>query len=309
LEFIVFEKIDPNLLDHFQFVKYDTEDLDHTRYRIFLLQDMLESPAVRHLDLANEGWRRFHRLVFQSNWQAQWFIYKYKIPWSKCLVMLDAIDPVTPVQHDNDRKRLVYHAHVSGLQVLVPVFEKLLERHDDIQLNIYSDLSNWAEMKKAIEDKPHIYVFPPDKDAARNALANSDIFAYPATIEEPGNRQLMEAMSAGLLCVHPNLGSLFEISTNWTIMYNWTENMAEHARLCYGILEAAFNMLTDPATNARRQSQKSYVDLMYNNSGRTQMWEAFFKSMLLTKEPKEVPGDQFIYKPQQGANFNNGKLN
>ena len=59
----------------------------------------------------------------------------------------------------------------------------------------------------------------------------------------------MEAMSAGLVCVHSNLGALFETAANWTNMYHVHEESQEHAKLFHAALENAIQTVHEDATN------------------------------------------------------------
>ena len=74
----------------------------------------------------------------------------------------------------------------------------------------------------------------------------------------------MEAMSAGLVCVHSNLGALFETAANWTNMYHVHEESQEHAKLFHAALENAIQTVHEDATKSRCQSQKVYADAFYN---------------------------------------------
>jgi hypothetical protein len=106
----------------------------------------------------------------------------------------------------------------------------------------------------------------------------------------------MEAMSAGLVCVHPNYGALFETASNWTYMYNWHEDMNEHAKMLYMILkDIIINLPTNDALKGKIQVQKNYADSMYNWNSRAMQWEAFLRSILSSNESKGTPNSEFVY--------------
>ena len=132
-------RIDPSLFEEFQiFNSRVQEDLDETKLRIYWLHDLPGDPAVEHL--ANGGWNKFHKLVFVSNWQMQAFINHYDIPWNKCIVLQNAINPIDDHIKPNDGIiRLAYWSTPHrGLNILVPVFSKLCETYDNIELDVYS---------------------------------------------------------------------------------------------------------------------------------------------------------------------------
>jgi hypothetical protein len=80
------------LLQEFQIIPTRVERLRQDKYRILWIHETPGDASVQHL--AEGGWKKFHRLVFVSNWQMQNFIMRFAIPWSKCAVMLHGIHPV-----------------------------------------------------------------------------------------------------------------------------------------------------------------------------------------------------------------------
>src|SRR5580693_2080595 len=68
------------LLEQFQIIPTRVRELKMDKFRILWIHDLPADPEVEHLK--NEGWKKFHMIVFVSNWQAQQFIAMYNIPWS-----------------------------------------------------------------------------------------------------------------------------------------------------------------------------------------------------------------------------------
>jgi UDP-glucose:(glucosyl)LPS alpha-1,2-glucosyltransferase len=298
--------IDPDLLSNFQIIRSRVRDLDETKLRVLWLHDLPDDPEANHL--ANGGWKRFHKLVFVSNWQMQAYIAKYDIPYSRCVVMHNAIYPIEAHEKPKDKISLAYWSTPHrGLNLLVPVFQKLCEKFDNIELNVYSsfNLYGWAERDEpyqplfdACNEHPKInYHGTLTNDELREELKNNHILAYPATWVETSCLVLMEAMSAGMLCVHPNLGALYETAANWTSMYQYIDEPSDHAAHFYKHLEDAIEYVNSEAIQSRVSSQKGYADVFYNWSIRAQQWEALLKSLL--NEPRELPaveGSMFVYK-------------
>ena len=106
----------------------------------------------------------------------------------------------------------------------------------------------------------------------------------------------MEAMSAGLVCVHPNFGALYETSANWTAMYQYDEDINNHAHLFYNILDAVIENYGDRNVQGRVAAQKNYADAFYSWDVRAVQWESFLASLL--NEPRELPVEtpSFVYK-------------
>ena len=309
--------IKPELLDQFQiYVSRVHEPIDESKYRILWIQDLAEDPESKHLE--NEGWRKFHKIVFVSNWQANEFINRYNIPWSRCVVLLNAVDPITPNRDlDDDKIRVIYQTTPHrGLNLLLTVWDKLTETYPKIHLDLFSSFKiyGWAERDKEFqplfdyaERTPNIsYHGSQPNDVVREAVARSDIFAYPSTWKETSCMSLMEGMSGGLACVHPNLGALFETGANWTMMYQFHEDQHAHASIFYHMMTNTIDTLKNETMMSKRASQKSYADIFYNWTHRLAQWEALLTALINSNEPRELPkaqpsDGQFRYQfgPQQ----------
>ncbi len=302
------ESLNPELLKEFQIINSRVRNIDESKLRILICHDLPGDPESEHL--ANEGWNKFHRIVFVSNWQMQNYISYYNIPWSKCIVMQNAINPIDFSMKDKsrDKIRLVYHTTPHrGLQILIPVFKKLAEEFPFITLDVFSSFKiyGWEQRDKQYESlfdecKNHPQInyhgFVPN-DKLREELKTKHIFAYPSIWLETSCISLMEAMSAGLICVHPNYGALFETASNWTHMYQWSENINQHANIFYSVLRSAILDLREMDDNTFKNkimAQKSYVDVFYNWEMRKNQWNALLTGML--SEPRSFPKKMFVYK-------------
>lgn len=307
MKFGLDSRIDSTLLDNFQiFVSRAEEQFDETKIRIFWAHDLPGDPASEHL--RNGGWKNYHRLVFVSNWQMQGYIERYDIPWSKCIVLQNAIVPIEEHEKPTDKIRLAYWATPHrGLNILVPVFRKLCEKYDNIELDVYSSfkLYGWDKRDEQYQplfdqclDHPKInYHGTVSNDVLRENLKNTHIMAYPSTWLETSCICLMEAMSAGLMCVHPNYGALPETAANWTNMYQWHEDQNEHASHFYAALDASIEALRNEGVQSRIASQRSYANVFYGWPLREFQWEQFLISLL--DEDRSLPkasADYFEYK-------------
>lgn len=224
-------------------------ELDPNKKYIYWIHDLAQDPQVGN-QLKDGGWRRFHKLVFVSNWQKEMFRVFYGIPHSKCTV----ISNFSPVHELNTEKwnnpekiKFIYHPTPHrGLNILVPVFKELCKHFDNLELNVYSsfNLYGWPERDeqyKALFEEcrnhPNInYHGTVSNEELRKALRESHIFAYPNTWEETFCLCLTEAVLDGVICIHPNLGALPEVSLARTIMYDYNEDQNTHAMIFFSIL-------------------------------------------------------------------------
>ena len=284
------KRIAPEVLEKFSIFNgrlpddydFDTDD----RPKILWVHDLIGDPSLNHLK--NGGWKKFDRIVFVSHWQMYQFIQYYEIPWRKCVVIQNAINPIESHEKvEDDKIRLIYTPTPQrGLNILYTVFDALCKKYDNLELDVYSSfkLYGWEQNDEsfqplfdALKEHPNInYHSSVPNSEIRDALKKADIFAYPSTWDETSCLCLLEAMSAGLICVHPNLAALSETAANWTWMYHWDERPNEHAQIMYAMLDAAIQQAKTEPMNNRLQNQKGYTDLMYNWDLRSVHWANFF---------------------------------
>lgn len=271
------------LLDQCQiwFSRYRPDDVDYSKFQIFYAHDLPGDPESQHL--ADGGWMKFHRLVFVSNWQMQQYIAYYNIPYAHCVVIPNSIAPIENIEKPTDKISIGYWSTPHrGLELLIPAFEFLQQKHDNIELDVFSsfELYGWKERDEPYQvlfdkcnENPKInYHGAVSNDEIRKYVARAHIFAYPSIWLETSCLCLMEAMSAKMLAVHPNLGALFETAANWTQQYQFHEDKQAHANIFASNLDVAIERYWEPGIQGRLASAKAYADVFYNSTIRQQDW-------------------------------------
>ena len=284
-------------LEDFQIILSRPRELDENKIRIFWAHDLPEDgESIKALE--NNGWKKFHRFVFVSNWQQQQYIQRFGIPWSRCVVMINAI---LDIDTDIDAKfaeavngtiRFVYHTTPHrGLGLLVPVFEQLASIHPDIHLDVYSSfkLYGWEDADKQFEPlfdavRKHdnmTYHGAVENSVVRDALSKAHVFAYPSCWTETSCIALIEAMSAGCVCIHPNNGALFETASSWTFMYPYHEDHNQHAHTHFQMLSHAVDIIKEGNVGLHQKlsGQKSFADINFNWKVRAEEWKNFLNSL------------------------------
>jgi UDP-glucose:(glucosyl)LPS alpha-1,2-glucosyltransferase len=301
----LYDNLPDYLLKEFQIIPTRLNvPLDPNKIRIAWIHDLAEDPQLNYL--ANGGWSKFHLLVFVSNWQMQSFIRKFNIPWDRCLVFQNAIEPFNQdvLEKPQGPLRLIYTPTPHrGLNILLPVFQKLLEAYPDLHLDVFSSfkLYGWEKRDEQFENlfeiarnNPNIsYHGSQPNDVVRKALTDAHIFAYPSKWQETSCLCLIEAMSAGLICVHSNLAALPETSSNFTYMYQFSEDDNRHAQTFYNIMVLAINNYKDESTAFRLRHQKLYADQVYNLTNRNFQWKSLLENMLNLDRAFEE--EKFVY--------------
>jgi len=279
----LFSRLDPELLKHFQIICSRPGLLDPDKIKVLWCHDLADDPAVSRL--GEQAYRdQFDLFVFVSNWQMEKYNTVLGIPYSKSIVLENAITPIDNCfEKSKDEIRLIYTPTPHrGLELLVPVFERLSEKIDNIVLDVYSSfkLYGWeqrdepyAELFERCKQHPKInYHGSVTNEEIREALAKAHIFAYPSIWPETSCICLIEAMSARCLAVHPNYAALPETSGGITMQYQWCEDPSDHANRFAGNLLTAINMVNQPQINPILDFVKTYTDFKYNWDRRAQVW-------------------------------------
>jgi glycosyltransferase involved in cell wall biosynthesis len=284
---------DKDLLSRFQIIRSRVRDIDPKRKPILWLHDLPQDPESAHLrDPSSRA--RFEKIVMVSDWQMQMYNAYLGVPYGDCIVMKNAIDPIPPESIEKSREtvRLIYHPTPQrGLQILVPVFERLCELHADIELDVFSSfaLYGWeesdAEFASVIErckNHPKIrYHGSQPNDVVRKAVARSHIFAYPSIWQETSCLCAMEAMSGKNLVVAPNYAALPETTAGFAVMYQWNEDLEAHATVFFHELDNAINACKGRGAElaAHLDAQKAYADKMYAWQRRAVEWNELLRSL------------------------------
>lgn len=285
-------KVPRKLLEDFQVVFSRARELDDSKSKIYYCHDLPEDPESSRL--SDPMFRKkFDKFVFVSNWQMQQYNTVRGVPYSQSVVIKNSIEPIdTTGRTKSDKIRLIYTPTPHrGLDILVPVFIKLAETDPNIVLDVYSSfqLYGWQERDEQFKElfelcksHPQInYHGSVSNEELRTALLSADIFAYPSTWKETSCLCLIEAMSAGLLCIHPNLAALPETSMGLTWMYQWSEDINQHANTFYHVLAQGIDVMRNSADAIRQDLylQKVQTNRTHNWDGKAQEWTGLLESI------------------------------
>lgn len=282
------------LLEQFQIVFSRVRDLDESKFRIYYAHDLAGDPEATKA-LGNDGWRKFHKLVFVSNWQMQAYINYYQIPWSACEVIENSILPIEDVEFEKDPEdktiRLVYTPTPHrGLHILYAAFDALSKKHDNIELDVYSSFklygweerdAQYKELFDRLDAHPKINnIGTVENEQIRELLKMYDIFAYPSIWPETSCLCLIEAMSAGVTCIHSNFGGLPDTASGFTYMYQMEEDDNRHATKLYHLLDNAIPFLNSEEITVKRRMAKMYADNRFNWNIQATRWSALLQNIV-----------------------------
>lgn len=262
------------------------------------LHDLASDPyfeLLRDKDYQKE----FDFFIFVSHWQKESFRTKYAIPFEKCVVMKNAIEPDAIFYDkwsDTEKIKIVYSSTPQrGLDIVVEVFKELQKEFNDrIELNVFSSFNLYGEKHKT-RNVPFLKLFDEMTDmegvnfhgsvpheSLLEELKQQHIWVLPSTWQETSCISLMEALSSECLCVHSDLAALAETSSNFTVMYPYIDNINEHAYIFYESLRNTIHTVIENPWGSRShlRLQKLYIDNFYGWNRRSKEWTTFLKGLI-----------------------------
>ena len=294
------EKREPGVKDKFQWIMTRVRKLDPEKQRILWIHDLAGDPEVQHLK-DKENWNQFERIIFVSHWQQHQFRTHLGFPFSKGVVIQNAIHPIPEHEKpkvDGKINVCYFSTPHRGLELLLNAWEFMrnkLKEGLNAELNIYSSFKLY-DRPHLDEQFRHIYKRAADMDGVnyhgtvsndeiREALKSQHVMAYPSIYEETSCITLMEACSAGCLTVVPNLGALPETGANFPWMYGFEEDPEKHAQVHGHILGRAIAHFWDEDVQNLLKIQRSYFDMFYNWDLRAGQWQQFLHAI---EDPPDV---------------------
>jgi len=302
--------LSPEVLKDFQIIPSRVTELLEDKIRVYHCHDLAHDPEIAHLrDQSSRD--RFHKIVCCGNWQWNQYHTHLGLPYdAKTVVIETPIEPIPYMEKPKDKIRLIYTSTPQrGLGILVPVFVELAKRYPNIHLDVFSSFSiyGWDQADdpyKALFDicKTHpqiTYHGSQPNDVVREHLQKAHIFAYPSIWQECNSRSLIEAMSAGCMCVHSNLAGLSDTAGGMTSMYHLEEDVNKHAAKFYHILDNAIRMTHQENVINFLQFVKQYADVRFNIRRIAAQWNDLLTSLASeypTVESRALPKQMFRYK-------------
>lgn len=303
------ERLDPELLKDFQIICSRVRHIEEDKIRVYWLHDLPEDPETNHLKDAYSR-DRFHQLVFCGNWQYSRYQLVCGVPYNTSSIVIDTpIEPAPLVEKDFSTIRLMYTSTPQrGLNILVPVFEELAKIHKNIHLDVFSSFriygwdqadAQYEPIYERIRNHPQMtyHGFAPN-EIVKEHLLQAHIHAYPSIWLECNSRSVIEAMSSGLLCVHPNYGGLTDTSGGMNFMYQGEQDLNKHASIFYHVLDHAIKRVDTDEIQQHLRLTKMYADSRYSWDKITSIWTDLLlnlKDRYPTIESRKVQ-DKFYYE-------------
>jgi len=173
-------------------------------------------------------------IVFNSNWNFEKYVYQFKIPESKSIVIRNAIEKINFEEKSKSEMSLVYHTTPwRGLVHLLKIFKNL--NLENVELNVCSSTEIYG--KKFVKIKKYEDLFNECKNTKNvnyfgylenkkmiELLKNMHIFTHPSIWPETSCIAAIEAMAAGCEVISTNLGALYETCSPFATFVGFDRN-------------------------------------------------------------------------------------
>jgi len=259
-----------------------SSEIDPNKATIYWCHDLPNDPMYEDVDKKNT-------FVFVSEYQRKCFLKTMDLNPKRCHVIHNGIYPTEPHKKNKSICRLIYHSTPNrGLDVLVTVFEKLVpmfwRNGINVHLDVYSSFklygrkdldTHFTEIFNKIVEHPNMtYYGTVSNDEIREALKLSHILAFPSTYPETSCLCLIEAMSAGCICVHSSLAALPETANGHTMMYEYSDDQIEHCTIFAETLMKSVFMFRKVSL----QPQIDYVNTTFHVDRARKQWKDLLNS-------------------------------
>jgi glycosyltransferase involved in cell wall biosynthesis len=175
--------------------------------------------------------KRLKYIITPSEEAKRFTIETTGISADKIYVIHNAIEPLVYNKdkfNNTDQVRIINTSSPDrGLDILMESLEYIEE---DFRLEIYNTFN--PDLVEPREYDPRVRFFARTPRATvLEAFSNAHIHAYPSTYFETFCLSQVEAMSAGCLCVYPNIGALKEVSGGYGKAFDLPPTREEFIRL------------------------------------------------------------------------------
>jgi len=294
-------QIDNELLMKFEWlVSYPPKDFKKTDKPVILwLHDIPDDP---YFDiLKNDDFQKqIDYFIFVSHWQRTKFIDKFRIPYSKCFIIKNAIDIIKDVDFNRfkspEKIKICYtSAPHKAVNILEPVFNEIYNDFNDlVEFNIYSNFELYGDnhilrnqafentYNKLKNSKFINYYGYLEHSKLMEELKTNHIFVLPSLFPETSCISLIEALSAGCITVFNTLGATYETSYGFGngFLFDYDQNINEHASNFYESLKHAVETVQDDnntlITKLSKQSQ--FINVKYDWEHRISDWINFLNT-------------------------------
>ena len=227
-------------------------------------------------------------IVFNSNWNFEKYVYQFKIPESKSIVIRNAIEKIDFEKKLKGKINLIYHTTPwRGLVHLLKVFKNL--NLENVELNICSSTIIYGKKFDNALGKTYKSIFDECKNTKNinyfgfqknekiiELLQKMHIFAYPSIWPETSCIAAIESMAAGCEVVTTNLGALYETCAPFGTLVGIDRNFDNLEKKYSKALTNSIKNYWSEKNQQKLKLQSETINATYSWALRSIEWEKFF---------------------------------
>ena len=227
-------------------------------------------------------------IVFNSNWNFEKYVYQFKVPESKSVVIKNAIEKIDFQEKPKDKINLIYHTTPwRGLIHLLKIFKSLNLKN--VELNICSSTKIYGKKFDDKLGKTYKNIFNECKNTKNvnyfgfvdnkkviELLKKMHIFTHPSIWPETSCIAAIESMAAGCEVVVTNLGALYETCSPFGTLVGFDRNFDNLEKRYSKVLLSSIKNYWSDETQNKLKLQREAINATYSWDIRSVEWKNFF---------------------------------
>ena len=228
-------------------------------------------------------------IVFNSNWNFEKYVYQFKVPENKSIVIRNAIEKIDLEKKSKDKINLVYHTTPwRGLVHLLKVFKTLNLKN--VELNVCSSTIIYGKKFDSVLGKTYEKILNECKNTKNvnyfgflnnekiiEMLKKMHIFTHPSIWPETSCIAAIVAMAAGCEVVTTNLGALYETCSPFGTFVNFDRNFENLEKRFSKVLANSIENFWSDENQTKLKLQSETINATYSWDQRSKVWENFFE--------------------------------
>ena len=227
-------------------------------------------------------------IVFNSNWNFEKYVYQFKVPESKSVVIKNAIEKIDFQEKPKDKINLIYHTTPwRGLIHLLKIFKSLNLKN--VELNICSSTKIYGKkfddklgktykniLNECKNTKNVNYFGFVDNKKVIELLKKMHIFTHPSIWPETSCIAAIESMAAGCEVVVTNLGALYETCSPFGTLVGFDRNFDNLEKRYSKVLLSIIKNYWSDGNQNKLKLQREAINATYSWDIRSVEWKNFF---------------------------------
>ena len=229
--------------------------------------------------------------VFNSNWNFEKYLYQFKIPEGKCVVIKNAIEKIDFEEKPKNKINLIYHTTPwRGLTHLLKIFKDLSLKN--VELNVCSSTTIYGKKFDSVLGKKYQNLFEECKNTKNvnyigylenkkiiSLLKKMHIFTHPSIWPETSCVSAIESMAAGCEAIITNLGALYETCAPFGTFVNFDRNFSNLEKRYSKVLTNSINNYWSDENQNNLKLQREVINSKYSWDLRSREWINFFNEI------------------------------